>query len=80
MSSRIPLRDSPEHFELPRPWFGASGGAVGHFGGSTRGVKVGPERAGSYELACRGGGFGAGGLGLERGPGPAPGVHQRLPK
>ena len=32
MRSRIPLRDHPEHLELRRPWFGASGGAAGHFG------------------------------------------------
>ena len=32
MRSRIPLRDHPEHLEFRRPWFGASGGAAGHFG------------------------------------------------
>ena len=32
MRSRIALKDHPEHLELRRPWFGASGGAAGHFG------------------------------------------------
>ena len=76
MKSRIPWRDHPEHLELRRPWFGASGGAAGHFGwdpGQLRRPKNEYGLRGSAIFRVPGGGNMEKGLGLE----PAAGAREK---
>ena len=76
MRSRIALKDHPEHLELRRPWFGASGGAAGHFGwdpGQLRRPKNEYGLRGSAIFRVPGGGNMEKGLGLE----PAAGAQAK---